>query len=89
MPDEAVIILPKTIIVSARLDILYKSQVRFKDRLQAQGVEVGWMEINRLHQVKDMDQVIKAGRTVRQYVTEKSIEFIKQAKCSADRHPGA
>jgi acetyl esterase/lipase len=89
MPDEAVIMLPKTIMVSARLDILYKSQVRFKDRLQAQGVEVGWMEVDGLHQVKDMDQVTKAGRAVRQYVTEKSIEFVKQAKCSAGGHPGA
>jgi hypothetical protein len=52
-------------------------------------VEVGWIKINRLYQVKDMDQVIKAGRAVRQYVTEKSIEFIKQAKYSADGHSGA
>ena len=33
--------LPSTMMVFATLDILYKSQVRFKDRLQAQGVEVG------------------------------------------------
>jgi hypothetical protein len=47
------------------------------------------MEVDGLHQVKNMDQVIKAGRAVRQYVTEKSIEFMKQAKCSAGEYSGA
>ena len=43
--------------VFATLDILYKSQLGFKDRLKAQGVEVAWMEVVGLHQVKDMDDV--------------------------------
>lgn len=68
--------------VLATLDILYKSQVEFKDRLQAQGVEVGWMEVDGLHQVKDMDKVTEAGRAVREYIKQQSIEFAKQAKCS-------
>jgi hypothetical protein len=55
----------------------------FKNRVQAQGVKVGWMEVDGLHQVKDMDQVTEAGRTVRQYVKEMSSEFVKHAKCSA------
>jgi hypothetical protein len=41
---------------------------------------MGCMVVNRLHQVKDMDQVIETGRAVRQYVTQKSIKFIIHAK---------
>ena len=84
MPDEIIRMLPKTIMVFATLDILYKSQVEFKNRLQAQGVEVDWIEVDGLHYVKDMDQVTKAGRAVRQYITQKSTEFMKHAKCSTD-----
>jgi hypothetical protein len=50
MPDEVVRKLPSTIMVFATLDILYKSQVTFKDRLQAQDMKVGWMEVDGLHQ---------------------------------------
>jgi acetyl esterase/lipase len=74
--------LPPTIMVFASLDILYKSGLKFKDRLQAQSVAVSWMEANGLHQMKDMDRMTGAGREVRQYVTQKSIEFVEHAKCS-------
>lgn len=66
--------LPRTIMVSAGPDILYKSQVEFKNRLQAQGVQVYWKEVDGLHQVKDMCQT-EAGREVGQYVT-KTIEIL-------------
>jgi acetyl esterase/lipase len=89
MPDKVVRMLPRTIMVFATLDILYKSQVEFKNRLQAQGVEVGCMVVDGLHQVKDMDQVTEAGRAVRQYVTQKSIEFVMHAKCFIGGNPGA
>jgi acetyl esterase/lipase len=89
MPDEVVRVLPSTTMVFATLDILYKSQVEFKNRLQAQGVEVGWKEVDGLHQVKDMDQVTGAGRAVRQYVTQESIKFVKDAKYSTGGNPGA
>lgn len=79
MPDEVVRVLPRTVIVLATLDILHKSQVEFKDRLQAQGVEVDCLEVVGLHQVKDMDQVIEAGRRVRKFIKEKSIEFVELA----------
>jgi acetyl esterase/lipase len=49
MPEEVVRMLPRTIMVSAKLDILYKSQVEFKDCLQAQGVQVDWMKVDGLH----------------------------------------
>ena len=79
MPDEVVKELPRTIMVFGTLDILYKSQVKFKNRLQAQGVEVDCMEVDGLHQVKDMDQVTEAGRKVWQYVTQQSVNFVKSA----------
>ena len=83
MSDEVVRMLPSpTIMVFAALDILYESDVEFKNRLQANGVKVSWMKANGLHQVKDMDQVTEAGRKVRQYATQKSIEFVERAKCS-------
>lgn len=88
MPDEVLRVLPRTIMVSATLDILHKSQVLLSNRLRAQGVEVDWMEADGLHQVKDMDQFTKAGRAVRHYVTQKSVEFVKHAKCSAGGSPG-
>jgi hypothetical protein len=47
------------------------------------------MEADGLHQVKDMDQVTEAGREVRQYITQKSTEFVKHAKCFAGGNPGA
>jgi len=61
--------------VSATLDILHKSQVLLSNRLRAQEVEVDWMEADGLHQVKDMDQFTEAGRAVRHYVTQMSVEF--------------
>lgn len=75
MPDEVVRMLPAMIMVSAKLDILYQSQVAFKNRLQARGVKVDWSDFDGLHQMKDMDQVTDAGRAVRQHVTQKSREF--------------
>jgi len=87
MPDEVLRVLPRTIMVSATLDILHKSQVLFSNRLRAQGVEVDRMEADGLHQVKDMNQVTEAGCAVRRYVKQKSIEFAKHAKCSAGGGP--
>ena len=84
MPDEVIRMLPQIVMVSARLDILYRSQVAYKNRLQAQDVQIDWTEFDGLHQMKDMDQVTDAGRAVRQYVTQKSIELARRAKCTAD-----
>jgi acetyl esterase/lipase len=88
MPDEVIRLLPRTIMVFATLDILYKSGVKLKDRLQAQGVEVDWMEANGLHQVKDIGQFTEAGHAVMQDITQKSIELVKHARCSAAGNPG-
>ena len=89
MPDEVVRMLPTVIMVSAKLDILYQSQVAFKNRLQAQGVKVDWRAFDGLHQVKDIDQVTEAGCAVRQHVTQKSIELARHAKCSGEGSAGA
>lgn len=75
--------LPSTIMVFAKLDILYKWQVEFKNRLEALGVVVSWKEVDGLHQVKDMDQVTEAGREVRRYISQKSIQFVEYANRSA------
>ena len=60
--------------------ILYRSQVAYKNRLQAQEAQIDWTEFNGLHQMKDMDQVTDAGRAMRQYVTQKSIELARLAQ---------
>jgi acetyl esterase/lipase len=84
MPDEVLRVLPRTVMVSATLDILHKSQVLFSNRLRDQEVEVDWMEADGIHQMKDMSQVTVAGGAVRRYVMQKSIEFAKHAKSSAN-----
>ncbi len=88
MPDEVIRMLPRTFMVSAKLDILYQSQVELSNRLQAQRVEVDCPEVVGLHQVKDMDQVTEAGRRVRRYIKEKSIEFVELAKRRRGRDEG-
>lgn len=87
MPDEVMKKLPTVVMVLAKLDILYPSQVKFKARLEDQGVNLSWIEVDGLHQVKDMDRVTAAGRKVRQYILEASREFMKRAACSRDRRP--
>ena len=82
MLDEVVAVLPKTTMVLARLDTLYKSQIQFGRRLRDQGLEVDWLEVDGLHYVKDMDKVTEAGRAVRQYVKRISIEYAEHAKIS-------
>ena len=89
IPEEVVRELPRTVMALGKLDILYKSQVKFANLLRTQGVELDCMEVAGLHQVKDMDQVTAAGCSVREYVTQKSIEFVKRAKCSAGQIPDA
>ncbi|KAK5083833.1 hypothetical protein LTR05_006339 [Lithohypha guttulata] len=88
MPDDVVSMLPRTIILSAKLDILYRSQSKFKERLRTRGVKVSGIEVDGLHQVKDMDQVTAAGRKARQYILRVSREFIKQAARSTDEGSG-
>ncbi|KAK5074437.1 hypothetical protein LTR70_010238 [Exophiala xenobiotica] len=87
MPDYVMNQLPTVIMVLAKLDILYPSQVEFKTRLEDQGVNLSWIEVDGLHQVKDMDRVTAAGREVRQYILRASREFMKRAACSTDRRP--
>jgi len=84
MPDEVLRVLPRTIMVSATLDILHKLQVLFSNHLQAQGVKVNRMKADGLHQMKDMNQVTEAGCAMRRYVKQKSIKFAKHAKCFTD-----
>ena len=88
MPDEVIRMLPRTFMVSATLDILYQSQVEFSNRLRAQGVEVDCLEVVGLHQVKDMAQVTEAGRRVKGYIKEKSIEFVELATRRRGRNEG-
>lgn len=85
MSDEAIRLLPSTIMVVAKLDILYRSQTKFKNRLQAQGVEVDWLEVDGLHYVKDMDKVTEAGRAVRQYIKHISIEYAEHTEMSTKK----
>ncbi|KAF2789424.1 alpha/beta-hydrolase [Melanomma pulvis-pyrius CBS 109.77] len=80
MPDQVVIALPKTTMILAKLDILYKSQEQFVRRLLGQGVEVDWIEVAGLHYVKDMDTVTDAGRAVRRYIKNTSIEYTEYAE---------
>ena len=63
--------LPTTTMVLATLDPLYQSQVRFRDRLVAESVNVECLEVNGLHMAKDLDEVTEAGRQVRQWMREK------------------
>ncbi|KAK5074561.1 hypothetical protein LTR70_010157 [Exophiala xenobiotica] len=60
----------------------------FKERLRTRGVKVGGIEVDGLHQVKDMDQVTAAGRKARQYILRVSREFMKQAARSTDEGSG-
>jgi len=80
LPDDIIKELPKTTMVFAKLDILYKTQVEFGRRLKDQGVEVDWLEVDGLHYVKDMDKVTEAGRAVRQYIKRVSLEYAEAAK---------
>jgi hypothetical protein len=59
----------------------------FRSRLQAQGVLMDWKDFNGLHQVKDMDQVTDAGRAVRQYISQKSIELVGRTKAADGAMP--
>ena len=77
MPSEVMRLLPHSHIVIAKLDILYLSQVAFKNRLQAEGVKLHAIEVDGLHQVKDMDQETEAGRQVRDYGKQISSEFYR------------
>ena len=83
MPDKVMRLLPQSVMVFAKLDILYDSQITFTRRLLAQAVHVDWIEVPGLHQVKDMDRVTEAGRTVRQYIRQKSSEFVRSVRRSA------
>ena len=80
MPGEVMRLLPHSRMVIAKLDILYSSQVTFKIRLQAEGVRLHAIEVDGLHQVKDMDQGTEAGRQVREYGRQVSSEFIELDK---------
>lgn len=71
--------LSRIIMISATLEILYSSQVEFKDRLEAQGVQVDWKKIDGLHQVKDMSQT-EAGREAKRYITDKTGEVVKRIR---------
>lgn len=85
MPNDMIRKLPKMIMVSATLDILFPSQSDFKTRLQAQGVQLSSLEVDGLHQVKDLDRVTVAGREVRKYILQASRDFMKLAASPPDR----
>jgi hypothetical protein len=75
MLNEIVKMLSSSIMMFATLDILYKSQVKFKDRLQAEDVKTSCMKIVELHQVKDMNQFTETCRAMRRYITQKLIDL--------------
>lgn len=79
IPDELMKLLPKMAIVAAKLDILYLSQSEFMGRLKTQNVDVSWIEVDGLHQAKDMDRVTAAGREVRQKVLQWSTGLTRHA----------
>lgn len=87
MPDETIRKLPRIIIVSARLDILHKSQTEFANRLQTQGVEVKWKTVDGLHQVKDVPNT--AGQEVADYVKQMTIEMVTKAQSPSLNHQEA
>lgn len=78
--DEDLTRLPKVVMVISELDILFKSQLKFVQRLIAQGVDVNYLRVAGLHQVKDMD-CTEACRAVREYVRQHAIGFMERA-CS-------
>ncbi len=80
--------LSSSIMMFATLDILYKSQVKFTDRLQAKDVKMSCMKIVELRQVKDMNRFTETDRAIRRYITQKLIDLVKQAKSFADESSG-
>ncbi|KAK5069426.1 hypothetical protein LTR51_008676 [Lithohypha guttulata] len=87
MPNEVMRSLPRIFMVLAKLDILYRSQLEFKTRLQDQHADLSCIEVNGLHQVKDLDCVTETAREVRRYIWQASKEFMVSAACSANRGP--
>ena len=80
MPGEIKKLLPYSHMALAKLDILYPSQLAFKDSLQAEGVKLDAIEVDGLHQVKDMDRETKAGQQIRHYGRQISSEFMELHK---------
>ena len=87
IPDDIVRMLPRTTMVSAKLDIRCPSQSKFKERFQTRGVRVSGIKVGGLHQVKDMDQVTAAGREVRLYVLQELRDFMEEGACFRDKDP--
>ena len=86
MPAEVMKLLPPSVMVYAELDCLFESQMKHKDRLLAQGVDLSWCTVDGLHMVKDMDLETDAGRRVREFVRLKSLEFIERFRSTVVLH---
>ena len=79
MPKEILQHIPRTVMVLAYLDILYLNGISFKYGLRNQGVQVESLEVNSIHQVKELYNT-EEGRRVWKYAKEKYCELIHLAQ---------
>ena len=82
MPNEILKHVPRTVMVLAKLDILYPHSVTFRDRLKKQGVEVESLEVDSIHQVKELYNT-EQGRKVWEFCTKKYRELIALAQSAS------
>ena len=79
MPKEILKLIPRTVMVLATLDILYLGGVSMKYRLRNERVEVESLEVNSIHQVKELHNT-EDGRKVWEYARVKYCELIDVAR---------
>jgi acetyl esterase/lipase len=60
--------LPRMVIGIARHDILRPQTLDFGQRMLAQGANISYICVDGIHQVKDMDQITKAGQQIRKFM---------------------
>ena len=83
MPNEILKLVPPTVIVRAKLDILYLDGVIFEMCLRRNNVKVDLLEVDSIHQVKELYNT-EAGRKVWEFCKEKYLDiFVSGANTSS------